>query len=101
MTLIATIATSMMVVVDAKIGYNQQCKIDSECRLEDEENDDDKKDLKDVCCAQLIYEANGVEIKKRECLIRTEVADAGGAYKFDGVTTTEAYCDNALQQALT
>ena len=46
------------------IGYNSECRLDSECRAEIE-------DVPDVCCALLIYEANGANIKKRECLARS------------------------------
>ena len=69
------------------LGYNSECQMDSECRA--------STDLKDVCCALLIYEANDVIVKKRECLPRSTMEDAGGSYEFEGVTTTDAYCDRA------
>ena len=67
------------------VGYNSECLLDSECKA--------TMDSTEYCCAQLEYEANGVTIKKRECLTRTTMADAGGAYEFEGITTTNAYCD--------
>ena len=73
------------------VGYNSECRMDSECRA--------STTLPDVCCAQLIYEANDVTIKKRVCLPKSTMEDAGGSYKDSditgGVTTTDAYCDRA------
>ena len=69
------------------LGYNSECQMDSECRA--------TTTLQDVCCALLIYEANDVTVKKRECLPRSTMEDAGGSYEFEGVTTTDAFCDKA------
>ena len=54
------------------VGYNSECQMDSECRA--------KTNLLDSCCAQLIYESNGVEVKKRECVAKSAMDDAGGNY---------------------
>ena len=79
------------------IGYNSECQLDSECRqCLDDENCEIDRSITDVCCALLIYEANDVTIKKRECLSKSALASAGGSYDFEGVTTTDAFCDNAL-----
>ena len=43
-----------------------------------------------------MYEANDVTIKTRECLPRSTLESADGKYSFEGVTTTEAYCDSAI-----
>ena len=67
------------------MGYNSECRLDSECRSD--------TGLKDVCCALLIYESEGARIEKRQCLPRSDMEDAGGKYKFDGIETTDAYCD--------
>ena len=70
------------------VGYNSECQLDSECRA--------AVDTKDICCALLIYEANDVQIKKRECLPRSDMDSANGSYDFEGITTTDAYCDGAI-----
>ena len=44
----------------------------------------------------LIYEANDVQIKKRECLPRSDMDSANGSYEFEGIKTTDAYCDGAV-----
>lgn len=69
-----------------KMGYNMECQLDSECRLA-------KPDILDVCCAQLVYEANGVEVKARECLSQSTVTSG---FTFKGIETSEAYCDSAV-----
>ena len=70
--LILSIFTATINAID--VGYNSECQLDSECRAEE--------DLKDICCALLIYEANGVSIKKRECLPRSDMDSANGSYDF-------------------
>ena len=52
--------------------------------------------MPDICCAKLIYEANDVEVVSRVCIAKTDMEDANGKYEYQGVTTTDAYCDGAF-----
>ena len=78
----------LIVQSHAQIGYNQQCITDKNCR--------ETTDLLDICCAKLIYEANGVEIVSRSCQTKSEMESANGSFEYQGVTTTDAYCDGAF-----
>ena len=75
------------IVQAVDLGYNSECQMDSECRSQ--------SDLPDICCALLLYETSTVTVKKRECLPRSDIDNSGGKYSFKGVTTTDAYCDQA------
>ena len=57
------------------VGYNSECRLDNECRAGSDA-------LPDICCALLIYTANGVSVKKHECLPRSQIESAKGAYSF-------------------
>ena len=65
------VSTSLAV---SDIGYNSQCRLDSECRTQ--------TDLADICCAKLVYEAFGAVVTKRECLPKSDMESANGAYEF-------------------
>ena len=84
---VLTFLLALTPTLSLDVGYNSECQLDSECRA--------KFDSQDICCALLIYEANNVQVKKRECLPKSTMAEAAGAYTFEGVTTTNAYCDGA------
>jgi len=90
MRLLSTVPLSLLLsrhTLAAGVGYNSECRMDSECRAQ--------SSLPDICCAQLIYQSNGVEVRERTCLAKSTMQDAKGAYQIDGVTTTRAYCDQA------
>lgn len=89
LTLVATVLLSAEVVGSVGVGYNSECRLDSECR-------EAKPDVQDVCCAKLIYEANGGSISSRSCESKAAIETANGSFDFQGAKTTEAFCDDAL-----
>lgn len=87
-TCLLLLALSLPAQAVNEIGYKNECRLDSECRA--------TSDLTDICCAKLVYSAFGADVEKRVCLARSDMDSANGEYKYEDITTTEAYCDSAM-----